>query len=325
MFDPKSDKERQDLAERCAATLVLDVPMVVDGVDDAVNMAYSAWPERLYVLKPDGTIHYRGDLGPRGFDPQEAADAVAELLGEESPDLEEFRERQREEEDAAAGADDGFSGLWAGSGTGRIMEGNIPIRLRLALGADGVVGGRVEVTSARYPLPLREARFDAKTGALTAKVSIQGRPVALTGSVREQSLSARLIGPDDMELMSFDAKRVQKGPPLEPGLEDPTGAWAGAAIATDPALAGKSVRIELTEASSTTVAGAVTLDGRTATIEKGRYDAQTGTFLCQARVEGGPTMRVEAAFTAGGATGRITMAPALVVAFTAQREPESPR
>jgi len=36
-------------------------------------------------------------------------------------------------------------------------------------------------------------------------------------------------------------------------------------------------------------------------------------------------MRVEAAFTAGGATGRITMAPALVVAFTAQREPESPR
>ena len=140
MFDPKSDEERAGVARQCAAVLDLAVPMVVDGVDDAVNMAYSAWPERIYVLKQDGTIHHRGGLGPHGFDPQAAADAVAELLGEEPPDLDELGPDEQQEEGVAE--DDGLSGLWEGVGTGRIMAGDIPIRLNLALGADGTVGGR---------------------------------------------------------------------------------------------------------------------------------------------------------------------------------------
>jgi hypothetical protein len=123
-----------------------------------------------------------------------------------------------------------------------------------------------------------------------------------------------------MELMAFEAHRVRKGPPLEPGPKDATGVWSGAAIATDPALAGRAVRLELTEASSAKVAGTVTLGDTSATIERGRYDAKTGALACQARVEGGSMLRVEAVLTKSGASGGISMQPALVVAFTATRE-----
>lgn len=295
--------------------------MVVDGIDDEVNMAYSAWPERLYVLKPDGTIHYRGDLGPAGFDPQEAADAVAELLGEEAPDLDEMREAAQEEaEEPEPVEDDGFSGLWEGSGTGRIMAGDIPIRLHLALGDDGTVGGRAEVTNARYPLPLRAARYDAASGALTARVSIQGRPVELKGTVLGQTLSATLTAANGPELMQFEANRVSVGAALVPGVKDASGVWLGTALAGDPALAGRAVRIVLDTATSKEVTGSVTLGDVTATIQAGRYDAKTGALACRAEAADGPRMRVAATLTAEGATGRIALPPALVVSFVATRE-----
>ena len=68
------------MAKRCADALKLDLPMAVDGLDDAVALAYNGWPERLYVLAPDGTIHYKGGLGPFGFKPREAAKSLDVLL-----------------------------------------------------------------------------------------------------------------------------------------------------------------------------------------------------------------------------------------------------
>jgi hypothetical protein len=40
------------------------IPLFIDGMDDTAMMAYSAWPERLYVIGTDGRIAYRGDPGP---------------------------------------------------------------------------------------------------------------------------------------------------------------------------------------------------------------------------------------------------------------------
>lgn len=78
--DPTTHKERRKVAKRCAKELGLDLPMAVDGLDDAVAMAYNAWPERLYVIEPGGTIHYKGGLGPFGFKPREAGAALEVLL-----------------------------------------------------------------------------------------------------------------------------------------------------------------------------------------------------------------------------------------------------
>jgi type I thyroxine 5'-deiodinase len=55
------------VAEQCAATLKLSLPTLVDRDDNAVNRAYAAWPDRLYVVGTDGRIAYQGAPGPKGF------------------------------------------------------------------------------------------------------------------------------------------------------------------------------------------------------------------------------------------------------------------
>mgnify|MGYP000383175005 CR=1 FL=1 len=63
--------DRQFAASNCAAILGLTAPLLIDGMDNAADRAYGAWPERLYVIGPDGRIAYQGKKGPYGFDPDE--------------------------------------------------------------------------------------------------------------------------------------------------------------------------------------------------------------------------------------------------------------
>jgi Iodothyronine deiodinase len=75
------------LGDRVAAAregvrrLGLTLPVLVDGMDDAVSDAFAAWPERLYVADRGGTLTYVGGPGPFAFDPDAAAAALAELVG----------------------------------------------------------------------------------------------------------------------------------------------------------------------------------------------------------------------------------------------------
>lgn len=78
--DPQTAEERLALARRCEESMELGFPMVVDGMDDAVNRAYAAWPERLYLLDIDGTVVYRGGKGPMGFAPDELEGVIQELV-----------------------------------------------------------------------------------------------------------------------------------------------------------------------------------------------------------------------------------------------------
>jgi len=36
--------------------------------------AYAGWPERLFIIAPDGTLAYEGGQGPMDFDPDEVED-----------------------------------------------------------------------------------------------------------------------------------------------------------------------------------------------------------------------------------------------------------
>ncbi len=40
-------------------------------MDNAADIAFNGWPERLYVLSEEGRIAYQGGKGPYGFDLEE--------------------------------------------------------------------------------------------------------------------------------------------------------------------------------------------------------------------------------------------------------------
>ena len=58
----------------------MKMPMVVDRVDNAVASAYGGWPDRLYLVRQDGTIAYQGGEGPFGFKPSELEGAIEREL-----------------------------------------------------------------------------------------------------------------------------------------------------------------------------------------------------------------------------------------------------
>jgi hypothetical protein len=77
----------KDYGERCAvATRLLDeksldIPTVIDGMDNKVNEAYSAQPDRIFLVRSDGRLGVAGAPGPMGFGPalEQVADWLAEL------------------------------------------------------------------------------------------------------------------------------------------------------------------------------------------------------------------------------------------------------
>lgn len=77
---PTTEKERLGVAHACQVGLKISIPMLVDGMDNAVNNAYTAWPDRLYVVGKDGTIAYKGGPGPRGFQPAEMKQALEKMF-----------------------------------------------------------------------------------------------------------------------------------------------------------------------------------------------------------------------------------------------------
>lgn len=61
-----------DRVKACTLTqskLEIKMPALIDGMDDAVNRAYSGWPDRVYLLDKEGRIVIKGERGPRGFTP----------------------------------------------------------------------------------------------------------------------------------------------------------------------------------------------------------------------------------------------------------------
>jgi len=80
--DPRTLAERREVAGSCLAKLELgQLPALVDDLDDAVSVAYAAWPDRLYLVDAQGRVAYHGGRGPFGFAPEELARAIADLLG----------------------------------------------------------------------------------------------------------------------------------------------------------------------------------------------------------------------------------------------------
>ena len=80
--EPITFAERYAVAGKCMIGLSLSrLPAVVDGIDNKVNQAYQAGPDRMYLVGKDGKIAYAGGRGPRGFRPSELEQAIKKELG----------------------------------------------------------------------------------------------------------------------------------------------------------------------------------------------------------------------------------------------------
>lgn len=67
--EPRSDAERKAVATFCQINLDLQMPMLVDTIDNSVEESYIALPMRLYLIGRYGKILYTGERGPFGFNP----------------------------------------------------------------------------------------------------------------------------------------------------------------------------------------------------------------------------------------------------------------
>lgn len=85
LLQPTSDAERIAAAVQCSGRLEMDMPVLVDRIDDRVGNAYSGMPDRLYVIDRAGKVAYKGGRGPFGFKPGEMEQALLLLLMEEEP------------------------------------------------------------------------------------------------------------------------------------------------------------------------------------------------------------------------------------------------
>jgi hypothetical protein len=79
--DPITEERRAEVAQTCAVRMRIHMPVLVDGIDNAVASAYGGWPDRLYLIGRDGRIAYQGREGPFGFKPPELDAAIRAELG----------------------------------------------------------------------------------------------------------------------------------------------------------------------------------------------------------------------------------------------------
>ncbi len=77
---PKNLEERDKVAGTCTVRLGIEFPSVVDTMDNRTEVAYTGWPDRLYVIDREGRIAFKSAPGPFGFKPDGVADTLKRLL-----------------------------------------------------------------------------------------------------------------------------------------------------------------------------------------------------------------------------------------------------
>ena len=77
---PKTAAERVANARQSLDALKLSLTTVVDDMKDSTSEAYSAFPDRLFIVDRKGIIAYTGAPGPRGYDVAEMVAALDKLF-----------------------------------------------------------------------------------------------------------------------------------------------------------------------------------------------------------------------------------------------------
>ena len=78
--NPKSYDEKTEVASICAYKLGIEFPTLIDDFSSTTEHAYTAWPDRLYVIDTEGRIAHKSEPGPFGFEPGEVESTLKRLL-----------------------------------------------------------------------------------------------------------------------------------------------------------------------------------------------------------------------------------------------------
>ena len=78
--EPTTDGERAEVASACQIALDIEMPMLVDRIDNDVEEKYVGLPMRQFLIDPDGRIAYAGAKGPFGWDDEAFEEALKAIL-----------------------------------------------------------------------------------------------------------------------------------------------------------------------------------------------------------------------------------------------------
>ena len=74
--DPKRYEDRINLAATCSTDLKIEFPALVDAIENTTEVAYTAWPDRLYVIDRAGRVAFKSEAGPFGFKTDQLSAAI---------------------------------------------------------------------------------------------------------------------------------------------------------------------------------------------------------------------------------------------------------
>jgi hypothetical protein len=80
----RSFDERVEVGQTCMIKMALEMPALVDEMNDQVAADYAAMPERLYLIDRGGKVAYQGGMGPMFFRPAEWEEAIETCLDGQS-------------------------------------------------------------------------------------------------------------------------------------------------------------------------------------------------------------------------------------------------
>ncbi len=76
---PRNQDERAFVAGSCVRKLGIEIPALLDEFGNSTENAYTAWPDRMYLIDPHGKIAYKSKPGPFGFKTDELQAALQKL------------------------------------------------------------------------------------------------------------------------------------------------------------------------------------------------------------------------------------------------------
>jgi len=77
---PHSEEERGFVAGACVRKLGIEIPAVLDEFGNSTESAYTAWPDRLYLIDAAGRVAYKSRPGPFGFKADELKAAIQKAV-----------------------------------------------------------------------------------------------------------------------------------------------------------------------------------------------------------------------------------------------------
>jgi iodothyronine deiodinase-like protein len=78
--DPQRYDERTEIAGTCSVNLGIEFPALVDSIQNSTERAYTAWPDRLYVIDREGKVAFKSSAGPFGFKAQQVSDVLSQIV-----------------------------------------------------------------------------------------------------------------------------------------------------------------------------------------------------------------------------------------------------